>query len=122
LYEGFFGQQDKTGMSVVRAAGKDEIGMLDIQFSDERLARLLPLYKARNYRDTLTTEDREAWEKFRFNKLMSGGAKSLAAKYFARLSELAERSGLTDQQQYLLGELQLYGESILPEQPDDSSE
>ncbi|MBA2279208.1 exodeoxyribonuclease I [Candidatus Saccharibacteria bacterium] len=117
LYEGFFDERDKTGMSVVRAAEAEEVNSLDMQFTDERLNKLLPLYKARNFPDSMTHDERISWEAFRYHKLMGGGAKSLASHYFMRLSELAKRQRLSSEQQYLLEELQLYGESILPE-PD----
>jgi len=115
LYDGFFEDGDKTAMSVVRAAGYDEIGSVDLTFKDDRLNKLFPLYKARNFPASLTPEEREAWEKFRYNRLLSGGERSQLSLYFTRLGELAERKGLTSSQQYLLEELQLYGESIMPE-------
>ncbi len=115
LYDGFIGDQDKTAMSVVRAAGADEVGSLDMTFSDPRLNELLPLYKARNFPNILTTEERMEWERFRERKLLGGAEKSAAARYFARLAELASREHLSGEQQYLLEELQLYGQSILPE-------
>lgn len=114
LYDGFIGDQDKTAMSVVRAADADEVAGLDMIFKDERLNKLLPLYKARNFPASLSSEEREAWEQFREHKLLGGGNKSPAARFFARLTELAEIKGLTAEQRYLLEELQLYGESILP--------
>lgn len=114
LYDGFFDDQDKTAMSVVRAAGADEIGSLTMQFKDERLNKLLPLYKARNFKKTLSTEERDAWETFRTQRLLGGGERSLATRYFARLTEIAARKGLSAEDRYLLEELQLYGESILP--------
>ncbi len=114
LYDGFFGDQDRTAMSVVRAADKTEIGSLDMTFSDERLTKLLPLYKARNFAGLLTTEEREAWEKFRTQRLLAGGSKSIAQRFFMRLNELATRKNLSTNEQFLLGELQLYAESILP--------
>lgn len=115
LYDGFVGDADKTKMSVVRAAGRDEISSLDIEFSDKRLATLLPLYKARNFKNLLTSEEREVWEAFRYNRLMAGGANSLASKFFTRLGQISERPNLSKDDQFLLQELQLYGESIMPE-------
>lgn len=114
LYDGFVGDQDKTAMSVVRAADSSDIPTLTMDFKDERLKKLLPLYKARNFKQLLSNEEREAWERFRYHKLMSGGAKSAANRFFTRLSELAERPNLSSEQQYLLQELQLYGESVIP--------
>ncbi len=115
LYDGFVGDSDKTAMGVVRAAGNDETGSLSLEFKDDRLNKLFPLYKARNYPKLLTEEERTAWEKFRYHKLMDGGAKSIVNRYFMRLSELMKRPNLSSNEQYLLEELQLYGESIIPE-------
>jgi hypothetical protein len=38
------------------------------------------------------------------------------AKYFGRIGELEGRTGITNEQLYLLQELQLYAQSIMPEQ------
>jgi exodeoxyribonuclease-1 len=115
LYDGFFEDQDRTAMAVVRAADEDTIGSLDLQFKDDRLSKLLPLYKARNFHELMTDEERRAWEEFRYHKLVDGGTRSVLSRYFMRLSDIAKRTNLTSQQRYLLEELQLYGESILPE-------
>lgn len=121
LYDGFFNEDDKRKMGVVRAADKSDIHSLHIEFRDDRLNKLLPLYKARNFPGALTPEERDVWEKYRYNKLVGGAEKSALSKFFTRLSEVAKRTDLTSNQQYLLEELQLYGESIMPEpiQPDD---
>ncbi len=114
LYDGFVGDADKTAMRAVRSADKSEIANLAMNFQDDRLQALLPLYKARNFYKYVSDEEKAAWEQFRETKLMSGKNNSHAAKYFKRLSELAEDKGLSDAKRYLLEELQLYGQSILP--------
>lgn len=101
-------------MSVVRAAEPSELGSLNVDFKDDRLNELLPIYKARNYPKSLTSEELKAWDEHRKNKLLSGGQESRAAKYFAQLTEIAQRPDLTTNDQYLLEELKLYGESIMP--------
>ena len=115
LYDGFFGNEDKQAMRVVRAARPEELGDLGLQLQDHRLEALLPLYKARNFPASLTSEERENWEKFRVQKLLAGGPNSTLAKYAARLQEVASKGGLTGHQEYLLEELKLYAESIAPE-------
>ncbi len=115
LYDGFFEAGDKQSMSVVRAAAPEELGRLGLSFKDHRLDALLPLYKARNYPKNLTDEERQAWEQFRIRKLMQGGQHSKMAQYFGRLQEIAQRDNLTGHQKYLIEELQLYAESIVPE-------
>jgi exodeoxyribonuclease-1 len=114
LYDGFFEDVDRTKMSVVRAAAKDELAGLDLLFKDQRLQALFPLYKARNFPASLSDEERASWERYRERKLMSGKQSSRLARYFNRLGELAQRTDLTAQDQYLLEELQLYGQSVMP--------
>ncbi len=116
LYDGFFETQDKQAMRVVRAATPAELSDIGVKFKDSRLEALLPLYKARNYPKQLTGEEREAWEQFRTKKLLSGGVNSKLAKFLDRLQQVSTDSNLTDHQRYLLEELKLYAESIIPEQ------
>jgi exodeoxyribonuclease-1 len=114
LYDGFIGGADKTKLGVVRAAAPEELSNLSLSFTDTRLTALLPLYKARNFPAFLSDEERAAWEKFREQKLLGGKQSSRLAKFFNRLAEIAARPGLSANDQYLLEDLQLYGQSIMP--------
>lgn len=114
LYEGFFSDNDRTKMSIIRATSPDELSQLDLKFADGRLETLLPLYKARNFSWTLTGEERMTWEQYKERRLMSGGASSRMTRFFVRLGELIDRPNLTPKEQYLLEELRLYAESIFP--------
>lgn len=116
MYDGFYSEPDKQAMRVVRAAAPEELSSLALPFNDQRLVTLLPLYKARNFPQTLSDEERATWEKYRSQKLLHGGERSKLAQYFARLQKIAETGNLTDHQHYLLEELQLYGQSIMPEE------
>ena len=118
LYDGFFGAGDKQAMRVVRAARPEEFSDLGLTFQDHRLEALLPLYKARNFPNSLTDEERQAWEQFRVQKLLGGGTHSQLALYFARLQDVLAKGGLTGHQEYLIEELRLYAESIAPESTD----
>lgn len=112
LYEGFFSDADKNMMRAVRAAKPAEVNDYAGNFKDDRLKNLLPLYKARNYPKSLTSNELAEWEEFCRLQLFEGGQSSRLAKYFARLGELAENAD--DRKRYLLEELQLYGQSIMP--------
>lgn len=112
LYDGFIGEADRRRMRQLRTLSPDEITNFDEEFQDQRLQSLLPLYKARNYPKALTLEERTVWDSFCYHKLLDGGNLSKAAQYFARLQELADSP--IQHRQYLLEELRLYGESILP--------
>jgi exodeoxyribonuclease-1 len=111
LYDGFLPDQDKTRMSVVRAAKPGDLADLNVNFKDKRLELLLLLYKARNYPRHLDDQEQQEWKTYRKRKLVQSGE---ADNFFKRLEELAQTSGLDDEKQYLLEELNLYAQSILP--------
>ena len=114
LYDGFIGDQDKKLMREVQKTRPEGLADYKDQFSDSRLNNLLPIYKARNYPKLLSDSERQVWDEFCATKLLSGDEESRLAKYFARIQELATtRQAPNDQ--YLLEELKLYGESIFPE-------
>jgi exodeoxyribonuclease-1 len=114
LYDGgFFDDNDKKLMSVVRAADPSRLGEVAGDFHDVRLRDMLPRYKARNFPDRLTDEERAEWEKYRYHYLIDGGTESRLAKFMQRLGELAQ-SETGQEKRYLLEELQLYAESIVP--------
>lgn len=114
LYDGFFGPQDKNAMRAVVSSDGESLSGFEDNFKDSRLSALLPLYKARNFPGSLSEEEQQAWEQYRTTKLLGGGESSRAANFFKRLAELSDQPRLTDSQRYLLEELQLYGQSILP--------
>ncbi len=114
LYDGFVGDGDKSVMALVRQANPGEPLEPKIKFADDRLSSLLPLYKARNFPKLLSDADRETWQKFCERRLLGGKQNSRAARFFDRLGQLAEQKDLTDKKRYLLEELQLYGQSVLP--------
>lgn len=114
LYDGFVSDLDKTKMSAVRAAGPDELADFDPGFADDRLKFILPLYKARNFPQVLSSSQKKWWETFKTKRLQGGGEASPVAKYFKRIEELSKQPRLNKEQKYLLEELKLYGQSILP--------
>jgi exodeoxyribonuclease-1 len=120
LYDGFFSKPDQTVMRAVRAAEPADITSFAEQFQDPRLKSLIPLYKARNFPKSLSAEEREQWEAYRLQALTNGGSQSRLHKFFARLEELAATPHLSEEKRYLLEELRLYGESIMPD-PDFAS-
>jgi exodeoxyribonuclease-1 len=115
LYEGFVNGLDKTKMSVIRAADEDKLADLHLDFADERLQALLPLYKARNFPQSLSADEQKSWEDFRRQRLLAGDDSSRAAYYFKRISELSSQPNLSNQVKYLLEELNLYGQLVVPE-------
>lgn len=113
LYDGFFPGEDKHVMAAVRLAEPQSLLDLAPKFKDPRLQQLAPLYKARNYPQALSAEEREAWETHISEQLFNGGPNSQLSRYFGRLQELAS-GALSSQQEFIIEELQLYGESVMP--------
>ena len=114
LYDSFVNKTDRTKMGLVQAADPDELSQLKLDFTDDRLRSLLPLYKARNFPQSLSADEHRWWEKFKTKRLLSGGETSRAVKYFKRIEELKTQPRLNKEQKYLLEELRLYAKSILP--------
>ncbi len=114
LYDGFIVNNDRNAMQTLHTLDPAKIDTSRHYFKDERLNALLPLFKARNYPESLTDDERASWHEHCVDYLMSGGKNSRLAKYFARLQELSTKAQLTQQQRFLLEDLQLYGESLVP--------
>ncbi|HEY5549787.1 MAG TPA: exodeoxyribonuclease I [Candidatus Saccharimonadales bacterium] len=111
LYDSFVKDQDKAKMSVVRAAKPSELAKLSLEFQDGRLKALLPLYKARNFPEALSEPERQIWQKFRRQKLLSGKA-SLLDRFSAQLEELSKTPELNRERTHLLEDLKEYAGSV----------
>ncbi len=114
IYDGeFYDDNDCRLLDVVRSAKPEELSSMQGELHDKRLQTLLPLYKARNYPASLSSEEREEWDAFCRQRLFGGEAKSRFARFVKRLEELSTTK-LTQNQQFALEELRLYAESIMP--------
>ena len=61
LYDGFFSPSDKAAMDIIRQTNPENLGALDISYSDPRIAPLLFRYRARHFPETLTAEEQLRW-------------------------------------------------------------
>lgn len=107
LYDGFVNEADKTKMAALRAAGEN-LADFNPGFIDERLSFLLPRYKARNFPHLLSQDELATWEEYRSNRL-----KREMADYVKQINALGGQAQTTDSH-FLLSELQLWAESIMP--------
>ncbi len=122
LYDGFFDDYDRVLEQTFRKSSPDDFKEVSKKFHDQRLQALAPLYKARNYPAALTEEEMLEWEKYLHTKLLAGGKSSPLVTFFARLEQLSKAPHITQKQHYLLEELQLYGQSIMPVYGDNEPE
>ena len=106
LYDAFLPDGDKLRVETVRNATERELADFHPEFQDERLSELLLLYKARNFQRSLSNDEQVAWEAWRAVHL-----NNQLPKFMAALQRIA-RSGKAND--FLLQELQLWLESVLP--------
>ena len=107
LYDGFLNDRDRIRVEAVRNADERELADFHPEFQDERLTPLLLHYKARNFPRSLSEDDLVQWEAWRSQHLQAQ-----LSQFMASLQRLA--STATDEQQFILQELQLWAEAVLP--------
>ena len=107
LYDGFLNDCDRIRVEAVRNADERELADFHPEFQDERLAPLLLHYKARNFPRSLSEDDLAQWEAWRAQHLQAQLPGFMTALH--RLVPTA-----TDEQQFILQELQLWAEAVLP--------
>ncbi len=118
LYDGFIPDSDKSLARRVVSSSPDKLSTANFAFSDERLQQLLPLYKARNFPEYLSSDEQIAWEDFRKQRLLAGDEQSRVHQFAKRLQACAEKNKSAEAD-YIIEELKLYAESILPADPSE---
>jgi len=122
MYDGFWADGDYSELNNARLSPPEGLSKLIAATTNKRIRDMIPLYKARNFPKTLTDSERADWEQHRRGALTSGGEKSPLARYYKRMEEIKSNRKLNDNDEYLLTELQLYVESIVPEPEDGYSQ
>lgn len=108
LYDGFVNDRDRLRIEAVRNADVRTLADFNPDFTDERLAPLLLHYKARSYPMSLSEEESAEWEKWRAQHVSSQ-----LPQFGASLQKLMATETNSDKQ-FVLQELQLWAESIIP--------
>jgi len=104
LYEGFFNDSDRLLMTNIRDASAQELSKTRFDFHDKRLPELLFRYRARNWPETLSTEETQRWAKFCHHRIRdeSGGGSITLGDYQALIIRLrGEHEGDADTQRIL---------------------
>lgn len=114
LYDGFWGENDHTELAEVRRTKPDKLNEIRKDISNKRIREMIPLYIARNYPKKMTPEEIELWEEHKRKVFYGTGESGAYSKFSKRMAEL-KKSKTDKNSEYLLTELQLYVESILPE-------
>lgn len=105
IYDGFLNDNDKNLTRIIPGLVDSELADYHPMFDDPRMSELLLHYKARKYPRALTGEEAEQWEKYRHQRLQ---------KQFANFQNELSTMELESVDQFLLEELKLWIESIMP--------
>jgi exodeoxyribonuclease-1 len=114
LYDGFLPDSDKLKTQSVRSFEEGDLKVFNSDFSDKRLAFLLILYKARNYPGVLNPDEKKLWDEYLTKKLFEGEDGSRLEQYLGKIKDLRIARTTGPEKLYLLDELELYAQSILP--------
>jgi exodeoxyribonuclease I len=116
LYSGgFFPDADRRAMERLRCLAPEDLAREPFVFQDRRLPEMLFRYRARNWPESLSDEEREQWDAYRFERLTNpeaGGSITIDA-YAERLSELRAASGDDAERLRLLDGLSWWGERVM---------
>lgn len=110
LYDGFLPDGDKKKVEAVRNATARQLADFNPEFADERLAKLLPRYKARSFPKSLTSDEKAAWQKYRAENLQK-----MLPQFLKEMEEASARTDLTKAQENILVDLKLWLENVMPE-------
>ncbi len=116
LYSGgFFSDADRRAMDAARRLSPAELAEDPPAFRDPRLPEMLFRYRARNWPETLTPEEREDWDAYRLTRLTdpAGGGSLLIDQYEQRLVELAEIHSRDPAKRRVLEALWAWSEQVL---------
>jgi len=111
---GFFSSQDRQLMDQLRSLAPEQLSSFQPPFNDARLPEMLFRYRARNYPETLSAEERAQWQEFRaacFSDESIGSSLTLQS-YFELIETLLETREMASDKRQVLIELQEYGQSL----------
>lgn len=110
LFEGFISRSDDIKIEAVRNSTDRELADFHPDFADERLTDLLLHYKARSFPKSLSSQEKELWEEYRVKNLQK-----MMPNFMKEFQEIANNQNLNSQEEYILEEIKLWLENILPE-------
>jgi exodeoxyribonuclease-1 len=104
---GFFSDGDRRLMEYVRTTPVAELADLNLDFNDGRLPEMLFRYRARNWPESLSADEKSRWDKFRLERLTNPQADVgiTLDDYRARLARMMVSAELGERERGILSEL-----------------
>jgi exodeoxyribonuclease-1 len=114
IYAGFCGEGDKRLCTQVRTTPPEELGGRSFDFRDGRLGELLFRYRARNWPQTLSAAERQAWDDYRRRRLCedSGLSEYTFTGFFEEIATLRQAHAGDGARQALLDQVERWGRDL----------
>lgn len=114
LYDSFIGDGDKRLFAQIRTTPPPVLGQREFGFRDARLPELLFRYRARNWPDTLSNDERDRWDAYRRQRLCteSGLSEYSFERFHAEIAALRATHATDAAKLALLDRLQAWGREI----------
>lgn len=110
---GFFSDNDKRKMDLIRSADPEHLPTLSVPFDDQRLPEMLFRYRARNWPESLSADEQQQWQQYRKSRLIDdNNDKILTFPRFFTALEQCENPDLSNEQQNVLTELKAYAQAL----------
>jgi exodeoxyribonuclease-1 len=115
LYRNFPPDADKNLMHQIRALNGCELAKRQFHFLDDRFSELLLRYRARNFPETLTSNEYEKWMKFCYQRLTDSdfGASIVLDDYKKELLRIETEKSQDERSKNILIQLSEYINSLL---------
>ena len=117
LYSGgFFSNEDRQRMELIRHTVPEDLASLSLPFQDARIPEMLFRYRARNYPQSLSMEEKQRWDEFRLHRLIdsNAGGGICEAEFVSLIEERLKTEDIPQFQQEILRELLNYRSEIIP--------
>lgn len=115
LYGAFIPAEDRQLLDRLRELSPEELATASAPFADERMEELLFRYRARNYPDSLSEEERVRWDTLRFQRISdTDDSDRLDLERFHReIDERLTDSAISERDRDILQALQSWGDTLL---------
>ena len=112
---GFLSDPDRRLLERLRRLPPVELAEARPRFADARLPEMLLRYRARNWPETLTEDEREEWDAWRFTRLTdpAGGGSIQLDQYQTRLAELAVTHTQDPARLRIIADLEAWADSLM---------
>jgi len=110
---GFFNDSDRALMNAIHATDPHELGTQSWSFADTRLPEMLFRYRARNYPETLSTDEQAQWLEHCRARLVDGESGHFTLTDFhAAVAQLRSEIAVDDPRTRLLDDVTAFGAGL----------